>query len=59
MNYSDGIVTETSAKAFPGAYHMRMDGSNHQQMRNDSRTKDVLLQAYTNPLYIYFNTPLK
>jgi hypothetical protein len=44
---SDGIVTETSAKAFPGAYPMQMTGSNHQQMRNDSRTKVVLELAYS------------
>jgi hypothetical protein len=60
---NDGVVTEASQKAFPGAYHILMDGSNHIQMRNDSRTKNVLNTAYNafgnNSNLLYFKTDIR
>jgi hypothetical protein len=58
VQQNDGVVTVTSQKAFPGAYPMEMIGSNHQQMKNDSRTRDVLLRAYGGEVQ-YFLTNLK
>lgn len=44
---SDGIVLRESAENFPGAASVgRMEGSNHQQMRNDSNTKQKLLELW-------------
>jgi pimeloyl-ACP methyl ester carboxylesterase len=44
---SDGIVLRESAENFPGAASIgRMEGSNHQQMRNDSNTKQKLLELW-------------
>jgi hypothetical protein len=43
---SDGLVIATSAQAFPVAGTILMNGSNHQQMRNDSNTKNVLNTIY-------------
>jgi hypothetical protein len=44
---SDALVTEPSQKAFPGATPILMDKSNHQQMRNDSNTREVLQAIYS------------
>lgn len=38
----------------PGALQIPMLGSNHQQMRNDARTKDVLNIAYAGSQAPYF-----
>jgi hypothetical protein len=43
---SDGVVLSSSAQAFPGAGTILMNGSNHQQMRNDENTKTVLNTIY-------------
>ena len=43
---SDGLVLASSASGYPGAAKKEMIGSNHQQMRNDSNTKDRLNELY-------------
>lgn len=43
---SDGLVQASSASGYPGAATKEMIGSNHQQMRNDSNTKDRLNELY-------------
>lgn len=59
---SDGVVVESSAKGFPkGASPLptktiEMQGSNHQQMRNDSNTKDRLLELFGGQHGSYFFT---
>ncbi|MBP7272773.1 MAG: hypothetical protein KA974_02975 [Saprospiraceae bacterium] len=49
---SDGVVLAESAMNFPGLAspnHARvLQGSNHQQMRNDQNTKIALLQIFDN-----------
>lgn len=45
---SDGVVLASSAMNFPGAIlRHRMDGSNHFQVRNDEKIKDLLLLLFT------------
>jgi hypothetical protein len=56
---SDALVTEESQKAFPGATTILMNKSNHQQMRNDSNTKDVLNRIYNGEFGIYWTMPRK
>jgi hypothetical protein len=53
---SDGVVIAESAKGFPGAQTAIMNGSNHQQMRNDSNTKDRLIELYNGQYGSYFFT---
>jgi pimeloyl-ACP methyl ester carboxylesterase len=59
---SDGIVVESSAKGFPQGTSPEptpnriMDGSNHQQMRNDSNTKARLLELFNGQFGNYFIT---
>ncbi len=58
---SDGIVLKESAMNYPGVSLSNtalMPGSNHQQMRNDSNTKDQLLKLFSGGTYDnYFFTP--
>jgi pimeloyl-ACP methyl ester carboxylesterase len=56
---SDGVAISSSQQAFPGAITTLMQGSNHQQMRNDSRLKVVLNLAYNGQLHPYFLTDPK
>ncbi len=54
---SDGVVLVQSASNFPGCiYTKEMIGSNHQQMRNDSNTKDRLNELYDGQYGTYFYT---
>jgi pimeloyl-ACP methyl ester carboxylesterase len=55
-NESDGIVLASSASGYPGAKTKEMIGSNHQQMRNDSNTKDRLNELYNGTHGIYFRS---
>ena len=43
---SDGLVLASSASGYPGAAKKEMIGSNHQQMRNDTNTKNRLNELY-------------
>jgi hypothetical protein len=43
---SDGLVLASSASGYPGAATKEMIGSNHQQMRNDTNTKNRLNELY-------------
>jgi pimeloyl-ACP methyl ester carboxylesterase len=57
---SDGVVTVPSATAYPGAkYKIKMEGSNHQQMRNDTNTKNRLNELWEGDFGIYFDTNKK
>ncbi len=56
---SDALVTVESQIAFPGADIRKMDGSNHQQMRNDSNTKAALNALYDGDIQQYFFTSKK
>ena len=59
-NASDGIVLAESAKNFPGAVHkIEMMGSNHQQMRNDSNTRDRLNELWRGDYGSYFITAIR
>ena len=53
---SDGLVLEESASDFQGAPKKEMVKSNHQQMRNDSNTRDRLDELYSGRYGIYFKT---
>ena len=53
---SDGLVLEESASNFQGAPKKEMIKSNHQQMRNDSNTKDRLNELYRGDYGSYFTT---
>jgi hypothetical protein len=53
---SDGVVIAESAQGFPGAQTAVMNGSNHQQMRNDSNTRDRLIELYNGQYGSYFFT---
>ncbi len=53
---SDGLVLEESASDFQGAPKKEMVKSNHQQMRNDSNTKDRLTELYDGRYGSYFFT---
>ena len=53
---SDGLVQASSASGYPGAATKEMIGSNHQQMRNDSNTKDRLNELYNGIHGIYFKS---
>ncbi|NJO92709.1 MAG: hypothetical protein HC831_29880 [Chloroflexia bacterium] len=53
---SDGVVVAESARGFPGAQTAIMDGSNHQQMRNDDNTKKRLTELYNGLYGPYFIT---
>ena len=45
---NDGVVTEPSQKAYPGRVirEIRMDNTNHMQMRNCQRTKEILKNVF-------------
>lgn len=53
---SDGVVTRESAVAFPNAKYqpIRMVGSGHMQMRNDSQLEGALKLLYTGGVHSYF-----
>ncbi|MEO7175884.1 MAG: hypothetical protein ABIV51_08425 [Saprospiraceae bacterium] len=54
---NDGVVTNESSFQFPGVNAtVKMDKSNHMQMRNDGNTKTVLLTLYEGGLVDYFKT---
>lgn len=53
---NDGAVIAESAAGFSGAVQVRMKDSNHQQMRNDKNTKDVLLNLFDGNYGKYFIT---
>ncbi len=53
---SDGVVLVESASNFQGAPSREMIGSNHQQMRNDSNTKDRLKELFIGQYGAYFIT---
>jgi hypothetical protein len=54
---SDGIVLRESAENFPGAASVgRMEGSNHQQMRNDTNTRDRLNELWDGQRGSFFYT---
>ena len=55
---SDGVVTKSSQWAFPGVqWKDRLEGSNHQQCRND-RNAGKALYALLDPKYHpFFGTP--
>jgi Putative serine esterase (DUF676) len=55
-NESDGIVLASSASGYPGAATKEMIGSNHQQMRNDSNTKNRLNELYEGTYNPYFRS---
>ena len=57
---SDGVVLESSAKNYPGAAKaVKMDGSNHQQMRNDINARDRLNELWGGTHGSFFETPVK
>lgn len=60
---SDGIVTEETAAAFPGVTNpIRMERTNHFQMRNSSETKKALTDLYdasSSVIDPWFYTPKK
>jgi len=39
-------IFAASSLAWPGATHILMPGSNHGQMKNDGKTRDVLNRIY-------------
>ncbi|MEM1120255.1 MAG: hypothetical protein AAGJ18_07380 [Bacteroidota bacterium] len=45
--------------AYPGAAQKEMDGSNHQQMRNDRNTKDRLNELWEGDYGFFFETAKK
>jgi hypothetical protein len=52
---SDGVVISESAGNFPGASHnVKLDGSNHQQMRNDDNLKHKLKDLFNGKLEQFF-----
>ncbi len=55
-NPSDGLVLASSASGYPGAATKEMIGSNHQQMKNDTNTKDRLNELYNGNHGIYFKS---
>jgi hypothetical protein len=57
----DGVVVKSSATGMPGAVplsdiDMRMDGSQHMQLKNDPRTKEKLLFVFSGRAHNYFYT---
>lgn len=56
---NDGAVLAESAAGFSGAVQVRMKDSNHQQMRNDRNTKDVLIRLFDGKLGDYFKTDIQ
>jgi len=56
---SDGVVLAKSAMAYPGAKAVPMDGSNHQQMRNDENTKKRLFELWNGEHGTFFFTKEK
>lgn len=57
----DGLVPVSSAQAFPGATILDMPGSNHEQMKNDSKLRDKLIQIYNGnfPINTWWATPVR
>ena len=56
-NPSDGVVLKESAENFPGCqFTAAMPGSNHQQMRNDSNTRERLKELFNGSYDSYFIT---
>ncbi len=54
---SDGVVLKESGGNFPGAdFDIKLGDSNHQQMRNDSRTKWALRNLYNGAYNSFFYT---
>lgn len=54
---SDGVVPVSSQTAFPGVNAVaKMDGSNHQSMRNDTNTKDRLNELWGGTHGLFFVT---
>lgn len=56
---SDGVVTLSSATAFPSSYdavQVILNGSNHQQMKNDNNTKLTLISLLNGNFGNYFRT---
>jgi hypothetical protein len=53
---SDGLVTANSAKALPNAKYpsVKMEGSGHFQMRNDSELEKALRTLYGGDIDLYF-----
>jgi hypothetical protein len=56
---NDGVVLAESAMDYPGAIVGKMDGSNHQQMRNDPNTKINLLKLFGGDYGNYFTTEIR
>ena len=57
---SDGIVLTSSALKFPGCtYNILMQGSNHNQMKNDANTKTALNSLFSGSYGAYFATPTR
>lgn len=57
---SDGIVLTNSALKFPGCtYNILMQGSNHNQMKNDSNTKTCLNNLFSGAYGAYFSTAIR
>lgn len=56
---SDGVVLAESAAAYPGAMTGALPKSNHQQMRNDSNTKQRLNEVLNGGFGDYFITPVR
>jgi hypothetical protein len=57
----DGVVVKSSATGMPGAVSvsdidMRMEGSQHMQMKNDQRTMEKLLMVFDGRIDVYFRT---
>lgn len=54
---SDGAVVQSSASAYPDAVaQVKMAGSNHQQMRNDSNTKWAIRRLLNGDFHDFFKT---
>ncbi|MBN8682577.1 MAG: hypothetical protein J0L99_07985 [Chitinophagales bacterium] len=53
---NDGVVLAESATAYPGARNAALPKSNHQQMRNDSNTKQRLNEVFEGGFGRYFIT---
>lgn len=56
---SDGIVLAESAGDYPGAKPVLLQGSNHQQMRNDRNTKNELNKLWEGDHGLFFRTQPK
>jgi hypothetical protein len=56
---NDGVVPVSSQKGFNGATTALMDGSNHQQMRNDKNTRDRLIELFDGNHGDFFKTARK